>query len=338
MPSKGIAVNDMTSASKLGRVVCGVVGCFVLSGLLTNTVTVAGEVQIQTYTYKKVGDLEIKADVYRTNDEQIRPVVVMIHGGALIMAGRENVSASFKKMLLDAGYAVVSIDYRLAPETKLPVVIEDIEDAFKWISEKGPELFHIDSSRIAVTGGSAGGYLTLVTGYRAKPIPAVLVAFWGYGDLIGDWYSKPSSHPRHQTKISEDQARKQVSGAPIANGKDRNGNGGAFYKFCRQRGIWPKEVSGWDPNKEAEKYYQYMPIKNVTRQYPPTLLIHGTEDTDVPYELSVMMADQFKKFNVDHELITITGGEHGLRGGDPNEIDQAYEKAFQFIHKRMAKK
>jgi dipeptidyl aminopeptidase/acylaminoacyl peptidase len=75
----------------------------------------------------------------------------------------------------------------------------------------------------------------------------------------------------------------------------------------------------------------------VTRQYPPTLLIHGTEDTDVPYELSVMMADQFKKFNVDHELITITGGEHGLRGGDPNEIDHAYEKAFQFIHKRMAK-
>ena len=319
------------------RTVCGIVGYLVVSGLLINTV--AAEVNMQTYTYKQVRDLEIKVNVYREDDEKDRPVVVWIHGGALIMGGREGVNGRVKKMFLDAGYTIVSIDYRLAPETKLPAIIEDVEDAFKWIREKGPELFHIDSSRIAVLGGSAGGYLTLTTGHRLKPRPTVLVAFWGYGDLIGDWYSKPSPHPRHQrSKMSEDEARSQISGPAIANSRDRKGNGGAFYQFCRQRGIWPREVSGWDPHKEAKKYEPYMPVNNVTREYPPTLLIHGTEDTDVPCEQSVMMADEFKKYGVDHELIMIAGGEHGLAGGDRKRIRSAYERAFQFVHERMTGK
>jgi len=323
------------SEMKQRQILWAIIGCLSLSGLRTNAV--AGEMLTQTFTYKQVGDLEIKANVYRADDEKVRPVVVWIHGGALIMGGRGWIDGRVKKMFLDAGYAIVSIDYRLAPETKLPTIIEDVEDAFKWIREKGPELFHIDSGRIAVLGGSAGGYLTLATGYRVKPRPTVLVAFYGYGDLIGDWYSKPSPHPRHQKpEMTEEQARKQVSGPAIANSKDRNGNGGAFYQFCRQRGLWPTEVSGWDPHKEVGKFQAYMPVKNVTGLYPPTLLIHGTEDTDVPYGQSVMMADQFKKFGVDHEFITIAGGEHGLGGGDPEKIDQAYKRVFQFIHQRMS--
>lgn len=255
------------------------------------------------------------------------------------MGGRDWVNWRIKKMFLDAGYAIVSIDYRLAPETKLPAIIEDVEDAFKWIRAKGPELFKIDSSKIAVLGGSAGGYLTLVAGHRVKPRPTALVAFCGFGDLTGDWCSKPSPHPRHQRlKMSEEQVRKQVSGPAIANSRDRKGNGEAFIQFCRQRGIGPREVSGWDPHKEAKKFDPYMPVKNVTGQYPPTLLIHGTEDTDVPFEQSVMMAEQFKKFRVDHELIAIASGEHGFDGGDPDKIEQAYQKAFQFVHRRMAGK
>lgn len=327
----------MTAGPEIKRIICGIAGCLVFSWSLTDMA--AGEVRMQTYTYKRAGDLEIKANVYRADDEKVRPVIVWIHGGALIVGGRDGVNRRVKKMFLDAGYAIVSIDYRLAPETKLPAIIEDVEDAFKWIRAKGPELFKIDAGRIAVLGGSAGGYLTLATGHRVKPRPDVLVAFYGYGDLVGDWYSKPSPHRRHQKpKMTEEQARKQVSGPAIANGRDRKGNGGAFYQFCRQRGLWPKEVSGWDPYKEAKKFDPYMPVKNVTDRYPPTLLIHGTEDTDVPFEQSVMMAEQFRKFHVDHELIAIAGGEHGFGGGDPDKIEQAYQKAFQFVHQRIAGK
>jgi acetyl esterase/lipase len=80
--------------------------------------------------------------------------------------------------LLKAGYAVVSIDYRLAPETKLPAILEDLQDACKWVREKGPELFHINPTKIAVMGGSAGGYLTLAAGFRVDPRPTALVSLW----------------------------------------------------------------------------------------------------------------------------------------------------------------
>jgi acetyl esterase/lipase len=64
------------------RTVCGIVGYLIVSWLLLNTV--AAEVNVQTYTYKQVRDLEIKVNVYRQDDEKVRPVVVWIHGGALI--------------------------------------------------------------------------------------------------------------------------------------------------------------------------------------------------------------------------------------------------------------
>jgi acetyl esterase/lipase len=291
-----------------------------------------------TYSYKQVGDLATKADVYTSGERSSRPVLVWIHGGALIMGHREGIDQRLKQEVLDKGFAVVSVDYRLAPETQLPEIIQDIEDAFRWIREKGPELFQADGSRIAVSGGSAGGYLTLVTGYRVKPRPQVLVAFWGYGDLVGPWYSEPSPHPRHhQSKMTREEAFKQVAGQAISDSRDRNGDGGAFYQYCRQQGLWPKAVSGWDPKREADRFFPFMPVKNVTPEYPPTLMIHGENDTDVPHEESAMMARELEKNNVKHRLISVPGGEHGLPGVDRKIIDENYRAAIEFIEKCIEK-
>jgi acetyl esterase/lipase len=291
---------------------------------------------VRTFNYKTVNGLAIRADVHRPDDTIARPVVMSIHGGALIVGCREQIDGRLHDMLLDAGYAVVSIDYRLAPETLLPGIIEDVEDAYKWILQEGPRLFNVDTARIAVVGGSAGGYLTLITGYRCQSRPAALISFFGYGDLIGSWTSSPSPHSRHHTTtMSEETAHALASGPPISDASHRHGDGGAFYQHCRQRGTWPLAISGWDPNLEAEAFHPYMPAVNVDASYPPTLLIHGTADTDVPYEQSMMMAEALARTGVDHALIPIDGGEHGLTGGQQQHIDDAYQQAFRFIERHL---
>ena len=160
----------------------------------------------------------------------------------------------------------------------------------------------------------------------------MLLAYFGYGDLIGDWYSTPSPHARHNPrKITAEEAWKQVDGPDVADARERKGDGGIFYNFCRQTGLWPKAVSGWDPRQQPEKFFPYMPLKNVTASYPPAALIHGTADTDVPFEQSQMMARELEKHGVPFQFHAIAKAEHGLAGGDRGEIEEAQRKAFQFV-------
>ncbi len=296
------------------------------------------DIAVTTYTYKKVGGLEIKADVHRdaASKPGPLPVLLWIHGGALMMGGREN-GPRFEPALLAAGFLMVSIDYRLAPETRLPGIIDDVEDAYRWIHERGPKLFGADPNRIAVAGGSAGGYLTLVMGYRARPRPAALVSFWGYGDLVGPWYSEPSPYPRHhRVTVTREEAFRQGSGPPVANDAERHGDAGILYQYCRQQGLWPWAVSGWDPHREPQKFFPYMPVRNVDAGYPPTLLVHGTSDTDVPYEQSVLMAAELGKHGVRCVFIGVPGAEHGLANADPASVDGAYQRALEFLKVRLA--
>lgn len=85
----------------------------------------------------------------------------------------------------------------------------------------------------------------------------------------------------------------------------------SFYLYCRQHGIWPKEVAGHDPDRENHWFGPYCPVRNVSAAYPPTLLIHGTADTDVPYEESVKMdgkLSQFKCWLIIRELLRSISG------------------------------
>lgn len=297
---------------------------------------ISAEVLKTTHTYKKVGDLEIKLDVYRDESTEVQPVLVWIHGGALIMGNRNGIDKRFRNEFAGNGCILVSIDYRLAPETLLPEIIADVEDAFRFVRERGPELFHADPQRIAVGGGSAGGYLTLTSGFRVEPRPVALVALFGYGDLLAPWYNEPSTYPRHNgEKVTREDALQQVSGPPIADDRDRKGNGGKFYLYCRQQGMWPLGVSKWDPKKEPDRFTPFMPIKNVTSKYPPTYLIHGDKDTDVPDYESVNMDAELKKQRIEHKLIILANGEHGFGGADPKAIDDAYDQAFKFLRKKL---
>jgi len=90
-----------------------------------------------TYTYNTVDGLEIQADVWRPADQVVRPAMIWIHGGALIMGHRSNLDRLLWYLYQQAGFVIVSIDYRLAPEVKLPAIIEDLRDAHAWVRQKG---------------------------------------------------------------------------------------------------------------------------------------------------------------------------------------------------------
>ena len=176
----------------------------------------------------------------------------------------------------------------------------------------------------------------MMTGICVKPRPQGLVAYYGYGDVDGDWYTKPSEVYRKQPLVDKEQAYKAVGGAVLtgtegAVGKER----GRFYLYLRQNGLWTKEVTGMDPQSDRRKLDPFCPVRNITVEYPPILMIHGTKDDDVPYERSADMAAELARHKVTHELFTVADAGHGLTGGDKKRVAEAHERAAAFIRKHL---
>lgn len=268
--------------------------------------------EVKTCVYKTVGSCQIKADVHVPSPGPgRRPVILYIHGGALIYGWRGWHTGAPVEWYLDAGHALVSIDYRLAPESKLPEIVGDVLDAVRWVRESGPDLFAIDPERMAILGHSAGGYLTLMAGCRVRPRPKALVAFYGYGDLLADWLTKPDPFYCRQPAVTEEESGINVKGPVVSEAPEDRGKH-KFYLYCRQHGIFTREIGGRDPDKYPAFFTPYCPLKNVTGDYPPTLLLHGTDDTDVPYEQSALMDRELSRHGVEHEFITGEGRGHGF--------------------------
>jgi acetyl esterase/lipase len=290
----------------------------------------------ESYVYKTVPGCEIGVDVYRARmGSGPRPVLVWIHGGCLIYGSRKPTGKDRLAPYLDSGWAVAAIDYRLAPETLLPEIIADLRDAFRWIRAKGPALFDADPQRVAVVGHSAGGYLSLMAGTCVVPRPRAIVSFYGYGDIVGDWYSKPDPFYCQQPRVTKERAYAEIGRTPIAAATGARAES-PIYLYCRQRGLWPNVVGGRDPAEEPEFFAPFCPIQNVGPDYPPTLLLHGEADTDVPYQQSAIMAEELSRQGIENELVTIRDGPHGFDAdlGRP-QVRAAFDAVLAFLTKHL---
>lgn len=290
----------------------------------------------ETHVYKEADGCEISLDIHRPSGSDASSAAIMfVHGGALINGSRDRAIEAATRYT-DRGYTVFSIDYRLAPETKLQEIVLDVSDAIDWVRAHGPELAEIDPDRLAVVGHSAGGYLTLMSGTFAKP-PRALVSLYGYGDIVGPWYSDPDPFYCTKTMVNEADARRHHEGPAVTQPAERPGSG-EFYLYCRQQGIWPLEVSGRDPKHEPDFFIPYCPEQNVSLGYPPTMLLHGTADTDVPYDQSVRMAAALTEAGIENHLISIAGGGHGFDNGkrksDPDVL-AAWDRVYAFLSKHL---
>ena len=288
--------------------------------------------------FKHAGGVDIALDVYELPGEPPRPAMLYFHGGAL-MRGSKRMSPTQRDMFLGWGYALVSANYRLAPEAKWPAFRDDILDAHKWVLANAAT-YNIDPNRVGVFGGSAGGYLALLLGALARPRPRVVVPFSGYGDVAGPWYAEPDLFYLSLEREEWDEVRKCIG--PVVLTECDDPLKGAFYRYCRQNGLWPKHVIGYHPSERPEIFDEACPERLVTPEYPPTFLIHGTADTDVPFSCAQSMYDALQRHGVESVLARIEGGPHGVLGKSPKwpGIDEPQVKAAirdlgEFLAKHM---
>jgi acetyl esterase len=110
---------------------------------------------------------EIPVRIYTPEGSGPFPALVWFHGGGWVVGDLESADATARHLTVGASCVVVSVDYRLAPETKFPGPAEDCYAATKWVAQNAASI-NADSGRIAVGGDSAGGNLAAVISLMAR--------------------------------------------------------------------------------------------------------------------------------------------------------------------------
>ena len=111
----------------------------------------------------------IPVRVYWSDRDGPHPILVYFHGGGWVLGNLDTVDDTCRALAMAARCAVVSVDYRLAPEHKFPSALEDAYAATRWASDFAPELGG-DPQRLAVAGDSAGGNLAAVVALLARDL------------------------------------------------------------------------------------------------------------------------------------------------------------------------
>jgi acetyl esterase len=109
----------------------------------------------------------INARLYKPRSRYTLPLTVYYHGGGFVAGSLDTHDGVCREMAAHAHTAVLSVDYRLAPEYPFPAGIEDAYHALVWASSNASAL-EVDTSRIAVAGDGAGATIALVTAIRAR--------------------------------------------------------------------------------------------------------------------------------------------------------------------------
>ncbi|MGB2959280.1 MAG: alpha/beta hydrolase [Bacteroidota bacterium] len=259
---------------------------------------------IPNVTYSVANNYECKLDAYvRKGADAPVPTVVSIHGGGWV-AGKKETAILWLLPYFEMGFSVVNVEYRLAEVSLAPAAVEDCRLALIWVF-KNAEKYGFDTSRIVVTGGSAGGHLSLMTGMltpeagfdsprnwqrRLVPPPRVsaIVNWYGITD-VADLLSGPNTQEYAVSWLGSQSDRVELA----------------------------KRVS---------------PLTYIRKDLPPILTIHGTKDKLVPYEHAVQLHKGLDEKGVANKLITIPEGGHGGFSRDQIRDIQKQIRAFLKEH------
>ena len=113
----------------------------------------------------------VPSRLYRPNADKNLGLLVFYHGGGWVIGGLDSHDSVCRSLANRMGHAVLSVDYRLAPEHRYPAAVEDAMCSLRWAYENAAEL-GINPDRIAVGGDSAGGNLAAIVSQQ-RPVPLV---------------------------------------------------------------------------------------------------------------------------------------------------------------------
>lgn len=127
-------------------------------------------ISFESVTYSQPSlNRELKLNIYRPADTKSYPALLMVHGGGW-SSGNLSLQIPMAQKIAEHDYVTIPVEYRLSPEAKYPAAVYDLKTAIRWIRANASK-FNIDTSRIAISGCSAGGQLaTLIgtTNYQQK--------------------------------------------------------------------------------------------------------------------------------------------------------------------------
>lgn len=273
-----------------------------LLGSLTCTVVAEDDVVVtRDVTYKVVGDRELRLDIARPTSGGPYPAILFIHGGGW-QFGNRDVYLDDIETAARRGYVAATMTYRLTDpdENKVarapfPAQIDDVKSAVRWM-RRNARMHRIDPRRIGATGASAGGHLSLLIGVTGSDNDGSSV------QAVVNYFGPTDMALLHRT-------------SPKA-------------------GELAAILLGGSPETAAEGYTKSSPITHVTRSAPPTLTIHGDQDTLVPLEQATIFDQAMKDAGATHELLTITGAAHGFDGDNRAKAEAAM---YEFFDRHLKK-
>jgi alpha-L-fucosidase 2 len=257
----------------------------------------AGARLISDIEYAHVGDESLKLDACVPAGTGPFPMAIIVHGGGWSSGDKERDITPIFDPLTAAHFTWFSINYREAPKNKWPAGFQDVQTAIRWVKAHASD-YKGDANRIALIGESAGGQMVCLAAALADNETRVnaVVGFAPPTDMVADTIRR-----------------------------------GGLSKSAQQL----LGLTQFDDHARAV-LHDMSPLNYVTAQYPPTLLIHGTIDKSVLYQQSLNFQAKLKLLGVRCDLITITGGVHGMAHWE--KLDTSYKgKMIAWLQKTLEK-
>jgi len=241
--------------------------------------------------YKRVNGEVLALDFY--SPEKFPgplPVIIWIHGGGWSRGRKERCPAV---ALVDDGYAVASIDYRLSRTAPFPAQIEDCKAAVRWIRANASK-YNLDPDHIGVWGHSAGGHLAALLGTSG-----------GVRELEGD-----GDNMSYSSRV---QAVCDVAGPSDLVRLYQDASRSSGDKSGKAMSAVAALVGG-SVEQNQTNAIAASPIRYISKDDPPFLIIHGENDPTVPVTQAESFAAALKAAGVETTLEIEPARGHGAVG------------------------